>query len=372
MAPLQARHAILPTQTHDEFARESFASSMRKFFTEEVFPGNRRLYAEHLRPAFEAEHGRPPQTRKEVKDLMNGTFYYRAGTLLGRASQELLWDVVGESVERQLEDLKAKVPKGATLGTLRVNPNLEMPPYIEAVDIHVMPGNFHTEITEHDVYAGALYDRGVHVFSYGGLGEYNHALGEVFASFFKERFPELQPKRVLDMGCGCGFSTVPFKLAYPDAEVYGIDIGAPMVRYAHARAESLGVAIHFSQQNAAHTDFPDGYFDVVYSALVHHECPMKVIEETLHEGYRLLAPGGVMYHDGIKRKPDTDPFQQFLGSWFTNNNNEPFENAAREVDFEGSCIAAGFRPEDLFSGTREQVYLKGQLPPIPFRGAIKR
>jgi ubiquinone/menaquinone biosynthesis C-methylase UbiE len=372
MAQLQSRHAILPTQTHDEFARESFASSMRKFFTEEIFPGNRELYAKHLLPAFGADQGRPPQNRQEVKELMNGTFYYRAGSLLGRASQELLWDVVGESVERQLETLKSKVPKGKTLGSLRVNPDLQMPAYIEAVDIHVMPGNFHTEITADDVYAGALYDRGVHVFSYGGLGEYNHALGEVFASFFKQRFPDRKPKRVLDMGCGCGFSTVPFKLAYPDAEVYGIDTGAPMVRYAHARAESLGVAIHFSQQNAAATDFPDGYFDVVYSALLHHECPRKVIEATLREGYRLLAPGGVMFHDGSKPDPDTDPFQLFLSSWFTNNNNEPFENAAREVDFEGTCIAAGFLPGDIFYGEVEQVYLKGQLPPIPFRGAVKR
>jgi len=372
MSLLQAKHGILPSQTHDEFARESFASSMRKFFTEEVFPGNRKLYKDHLLPAFQAEHGRAPQSRNEVKELMNGTFYYRAGTLVGRASQELMWDVVGESVERQLDDLKARVPKGKTLGSLRVNPALEMPSYIEAVDIHVMPGNFQTEITDNDVFAGALYDRGVHVFSYGGLGEYNQGLGDAFAAFFKEKFPDMKPKRVLDMGCGCGFSTVPFKQAYPDAEVHGIDIGAPMVRYAHARAESMGIAIHYSQQNAVHTDFPDGYFDVVYSALMHHECPMKVIEGTLREGYRLLAPGGIMFHDGMRRKAHTDPLQLFLSSWFTNNINEPFTNATNDIDFENICVSAGFRREDLFHGEREQVYLKGQLPPIPFRGAIKR
>jgi ubiquinone/menaquinone biosynthesis C-methylase UbiE len=372
MTLLQARHAVLPEQTHDEFARESFASSMRKFFTEEVFPGNRRLYKERLLPGFEQRHGRAPGTRQEVKDLMNGTFYYRAGALLGRATQELLWDVVGESIERQLDTLKGKVPTGRTLGSLRVNPALEMPAYIEAVDIHVMPGNFQTEISDDDVFAGALYDRGVHVFSYGGLGPYNQGLGEAFVAYFKETFPEIVPKRVLDMGCGCGFSTVPFKAAYPDAEVHGIDIGAPMVRYAHARAESMGVGIHFSQQNAVSTDFPDSHFDVVYSSLVHHECPMAVIEGTLRESYRLLRPGGIMFHDGMRRKPDTDPFQLFLSSWFTNNINEPFTNATNEIDFEGICVSAGFKPQDLFHGQREQVYLKGQLPPIPFRGATRR
>jgi hypothetical protein len=44
---------------------------------------------------------------------------------------------------------------------LTLDPALAMPRYIEAVDIHVMPGNFQTETTRDDVYAGALYDRGV-------------------------------------------------------------------------------------------------------------------------------------------------------------------------------------------------------------------
>ena len=369
---LQARHAILPLQTHDEFARESFASSMRKFFTEEVFPGNRKLYQERLLPQFERTHGRAPESRREVKELMHGTFYYRAGTLLGRAAQELLWDVVGESVERQLDTLEAQVPRGPTLGSLQVDPALAMPAYVQAVDIHVMPGNFHTELGAGDVYAGALYDRGVHVFAYGGLGEWNQSLGETFVAFVREQFPALRPKRILDMGCGTGFSTLPFKDAFPEAEVYGIDIGAPMVRYAYARAESMGRAIHFSQQDAAHTTFPDGHFDLVFSALLHHELPAKVIQNTIAEAYRLLAPQGVMFHDGSRRPPDQDPFQAFLSSWFINNINEPFSNATNTLDFEAACRAAGFGAEDLFYGERASVYLKGQLPPVRFRGAIKR
>ena len=39
------------------------------------------------------------------------------------------------------------------------------------------PGNFHTEIRDDDVYAGALYDRGVYVFAFGGLGAQNEGLG---------------------------------------------------------------------------------------------------------------------------------------------------------------------------------------------------
>ena len=368
----QARHAMLPEQTHDEFAREGFAGSMRRFFTEELFPGNRELYRNRLLPAFEKKHGRPPKDVREVKDVMHDTFFYRGGSLLGRATQELVWDLVGESIERQIDVLKARMPKGKTLGSLTIQPDFKVPKYIQSVDIHAMPGNFHTELGPDDILAGALYDRGVYVFAYGGLGERNEALGEAFASFAKDRFPNLKPRRILDMGCGVGFSTLPFKAAYPDAEVYGVDVGAPTVRYAHARAEARGMAIHFSQQDAAHTNFPDGYFDLVFSALLHHEVPRETLEGTVRESYRLLAPGGVMFHDGIARKPETDPFQEFMSGWFTHNINEPFTNASLDTDFAQVCIDAGCRPEDLFTDQRETVYLKGQLPPIPFRGAIKR
>jgi SAM-dependent methyltransferase len=368
----QARHAILPEQSHDEFARESFAATMRRYFTEDLFPKNATLYHGLLKPTFEKAHGRPPRTRLEVKELMNGTFFYRASSLLGRATQELLWDLVGESIERQTDRLKSKLPAEKALGSLTIKPGVKIPDYIEAVDIHAMPGNFHTELCIDDIMAGALYDRGVFVFAYGGLGPNNDALGQMMAGFIKDKFPDMNPRRILDMGCGTGFSTLPLKEAFPEAEVYGIDIGAPMVRYAHARAESMGVPIHFSQQDATCTDFPDGHFDLITSMIVHHECPRDVIAGMVREGHRLLASGGIMVHDGARRPEDVDPFARFLSDWFTHNVNEPFSNHQGEMDFDQACRDAGFSTEDLFTGERETPYLKGQLPPFKFRGAVKR
>ena len=39
-------------------------------------------------------------------------------------------------------------------------------------------------------------------------------------------------------------------------------VGAPLLRYAHARAEMLGRKVHYSQQNAESLDFADGSFDL--------------------------------------------------------------------------------------------------------------
>ena len=368
---LQHQHAALPVADHDEFAREEFCACLRKLFTTELWPANRALYEQRMRPEFVARTGREPATLAECKQLMEESAAYRATNAIGRATQELLWDSVGESVERQLDTLVARArPRADDLGTLRLNPDLAIPRYIDSVDIHVMPGNFHTELGRDDVFAGALYDRGVHVFAFGGLGGLNDGMGQAAAAFFQERFPELKPRRILDMGCGPGFTTLPWKEAFPQAEVHGIDIGAPQVRHAHSRAEALGRAIHYSQQDASATDFPDGHFDIVVSLLLTHEMPVPVIRKTYHEAHRLLAPGGVMLHDAASSAP-LAAFEQLMQTWFAYNVNEPFSMGWRGLDHRRAIVEAGFDPAQCFTGQREAVYLKGQLPPVCFLGAVK-
>jgi ubiquinone/menaquinone biosynthesis C-methylase UbiE len=368
----QTAHAMLPHSSHDELARQQFVSSMRKMFTTELFPGIRELYERKKRPEFTARAGRDPANAAEVEDLLKESFYYRGANAFGRTAQELVWDVVGESIDRQIDALNDTArPKPGDLGTLRTDPDLPMPRYIQAVDIHAMPGNFHTELSPDDTFAGALYDRGVYFFSFGGLGDSNDAYGGAVCDMLKTRFPDLKPRRILDVGCGIGSLTLPLKDAFPDAEVYGIDIGAPMVRYAHGRAESLGRAIHFSQQDARHTDFPDGYFDVIASIIVTHEAPAPALRAMFKEAHRLLAPGGVMMHDGSFAKVDAKPIDALLGNWFAHNANEPFSVGFKRMDFADAFVEAGFAKEYLFSGSRPPVYLKGQLPDIQFIGAVR-
>ena len=368
---VQQSHAVLPRATHDEFAREEFIATLRKRFTTDIWPGTRKLYAEKAAPAFRARTGRDPETPREAYDALNETFYFRAGNLVGRAAQELIWDTVGDSIERQLDTLieEAK-PRPGDKGTVRTNPDLQIPRYIDAVDIHAMPGNFHTELRPDDVYAGALYDRGVYVFAFGGLGAQNEGLGATTAAFVRETFPDLRPRRILDLGCGPGFTTLPWKDAYPDAEVHGVDVGAPQVRYAHGRAESLGYEVHFSQQDAARLEFEDGYFDVVCSLLVTHEMPAPHIRGMFAECHRVLATGGICVHDGGYPAPVT-PIDNVMSNWFNENANEPFAVGMRRLDMDAELLAAGFQQDKLFHGQKEPVYLKGHLPPASFIGAVR-
>jgi ubiquinone/menaquinone biosynthesis C-methylase UbiE len=368
----QAEHAVLPQATHDEFAREEFCASLRKLFTTRLWPGCRELYEKQQLALFRQRHGRDPASAAEVLELMRESYYYRATNLLGRTAQEMVWDTVGESIERQLDVLNRKAkPKRREKGTLTLDPAMTMPRYMKAVDIHVMPGNFHGDRSPDDTYAGALYDRGVYVFAFGGLGKLNDNYGHAIAAFIKERFPEFKPRRILEIGCGTGMATLPVAQAFPKAEMHAIDVGAALLRYAHARAESLGVPVHFTQADASHMSYPDAHFDLVYSIIVTHECPVPVLRLMLKEVHRVLRPGGIMLHDGYFDPPPLSPIDEVMNTWFAVNANEPFSRGFRRFDFRKAFVASGFAPDSLFSGSREAVYLKGQLPPVSFVGAVK-
>jgi SAM-dependent methyltransferase len=368
----QSKHALLSRPNADELGRESFLAAMRRFLITDLYEGNEVAYRRRQLPSFRKAHGRDPATVREVKGLMESDPYYRAFCLLNRATQELLWDTVGESVERQLPDLiEAARHVASAGGTLTLDPDFQLPEYARKVDIHVMPGSFHNEIAPDDVYAGAVYDRGVYIYAYGGLGEHNAGLGEATVACVKQRFPDLAPRRILDLGCGAGMSTLPLAAAYPDAAIYAVDIAAPMLRYAHGRSEALGVAVHYSQQNAGHTNFEDGSFDLVVSNLLLHEIPQKLTRQIIAECHRLLAPGGAHVHNDMVGWPE-EPFQEFMAEWNGHHNNEPFERGSGTLDWVAACIEAGFAREDIFLQPVEAAYMSEQLAFVGYRGAKRR
>jgi 2-polyprenyl-3-methyl-5-hydroxy-6-metoxy-1,4-benzoquinol methylase len=368
---LQTPHALLSRPTVDEFGRESFLASMRQFLITELYNGNEIAYRKRQVPAFTARHGRPPETYLEVKSVMEPDPFFRAFSLLNRATQELLWDTVGESVARQLpalRDAASHLPDAG--GTLTLDPHFVLPDYYTKVDVHVMPGSFHKELETDDMYAGAVYDRGVYLYAYGGLGPQNDGLGVATLGCVQRRFPTLRPLRILDMGCGCGMSTLPFAAAYPNAQITACDLAAPMLRYAHGRAESLGVKIDFIQANAAETGLPAASFDLIVSTIMLHEMPQKICRQVIAECHRLLTPAGVMVHNDMVGWP-TDPFQEFMAEWNAHHNNEVFERGSGTLDFRAACADAGFPADSVFLEPVSAAYMSEQLAYVGFRGAMK-
>ena len=353
----QHKHAILQEPNHDELARQQFVRSFKEHLVAQVHPGNRLAYEHRVKPAFVKQHGREPENRFEIRDVMGEDPHYRMFSALLRTSQEMMWSASQQPVQRNLDDLIKKAKDtGSAGGSLRLDPDLEIPRYHKAVDIHCQPGGYHTEVTEDDVAPGAVYDRAVFIYAMGQMGPDNADMGGSTVAWIKENYPDFEPARILDMGCAVGHSTVPYAQGWSDAEVHAIDVAAPMLRYAHARAESLGAKIHFSQQNAEQTDFADASFDLVVSHILLHETSEKAIRRVISECHRVLKPGGLMIHAETPPYKDLQAFDAFMLDWDTRNNNEPFWGRSHDIDYVELSRNAGFHPETVFEVMAPSAY----------------
>ena len=217
-----------------------------------------------------------------------------------------------------------------------------------------------TELAPNDVAAGAIYDRAVYLYAMGRMGPFNDDIGASLAAYIEATWPDFRPKRILDLGCSVGHSTIPYKERFPDAEIHAVDVGAPMLRHAHRRAESLGHAIHFSQQNAEALDFEDGSFDLIVSHILLHETSAKAIRNIMSECHRLLAPGGLMLHGEVPQYHGMDPYDAFILDWDTYNNNEPFWGTVHDMDLEALAVDVGFSRDQLVDAFAPSAFAEAE------------
>ena len=341
------QHAMLPLPNHDEQARQDFVSDLRGHLSGKLMPGTYAVYQSRVEPEFRAEHGRTPADQDEVRHAMTRDPYYQFWSALQRRSQELLWESVIDPTERELPALinrsKHLAKRGHTAktrGTLRLNSALPLPKYHAAVDIHLQPGGYHSDFAADDVAAGVVYDKGINLYMGGALGPENNLMGDTLVAYLHEKHSAFKPTRILDMGCAIGNSTLIWGRAFPRADLHGIDVGAPVLRYAHARAQALGVRAHFSQQNAECTDFASGSFDLIVSHITLHETSKSALVKVLRECHRLLRPGGLMLHLEIPRGKTI--IEKFMHNWDSYNNNETFSRYMTDIDLQAEAVKGGF------------------------------
>ena len=331
----QRKHAMLPKATHDEASRQEFAKSLKQFVQESCCPGlqpvftraPRQIRAKPWSRAGGSPRDSPRDGPRSLFPALRVDQSHRAGTAVGIGDQYFdRAPIAGVECARrsacpQLRSRSSKIPEG-----------FQTPRYVTAIDIHCMPGGYAGEVAPDDIATGALYDRGVYLYAMGYMGPQNDDMGRSVCNYIKRKLAGFSPRRILDMGCTVGHSTLPFKELFPDAEVWGIDVAAPQVRYAHARAAGMGLDVNFAQMNAEKTSFAEASFDLVVSHILLHETSSKAMPRIFRECYRLLAPGGYMIHADLPPFDTMDPFTQFILDNETWYNNEPFWGAMREMD----------------------------------------
>ena len=345
------RHSLLPEATHDDSARMNFLANLFTHIGAVLYPGVPAAYEARVKPAFDKKHGRDPATSVEVRDAMKPEFAYQFWSAVRRNTQECRQQVGRELVFHQIEDLVERAKEmNAGSNRLRLDPSVEVPRYLSEVDNHAMPGSYYSEVIPDDISAPANYESGHYTTVSGGTGPKSDLVGRTMAKWLKEAHPDFQPKRIVDMGAGAGFNTLPLAETYPDAEVWAVDVAAPMLRYGHARAKEMGVEnIIFQQANAATVEIDAGSADLVLSAMFFHETSTKAMKALLKKGHDLLVPGGMMLHmEQPNFDPDTSPFEKFIRDWDSWYNAEPFWAKLHTMDVEEEMIEAGFEPDDMF------------------------
>lgn len=348
-ADTQRRTDLLVTGSRDDLMRQNFSMGLKSFIQGRLLPGLTPVFEGRASSAYKREHGHVPTDRHAIRSAMVVDPYFQAYASTNRVAQELIWESVLAPLSRDAAsiDKTASARSGRASARLETSEDFDVPRYVSAIDIHCMPGGYAPSAAPDSVSAGALYDRGVYLYSMGMMGPDNDDMGRSVCNYIKRRMPDFAPVDILDMGCTVGHSTLPYKEEFPDANVTGIDVAAPCLRYAHARAEAMGQDVAFLQRNAEATGFEDASFDLIVSHIMLHETSGKAMPQIFRECYRLLKPGGVMIHADLPPFEKMGPFMQFILDNETYYNNEPFWGAMRQMDQIGLAVGAGFVVDDV-------------------------
>ncbi len=110
------------------------------------------------------------------------------------------------------------------------------------------------------------------------------------------RFNEARGSRVLEIGVGLGADHQQF--AEAGACLWGIDLTERAIEHTRHRLGTFGLVSELSVGDAENLDFPDEFFDRVYSWGVLHHSPNT--EKAISEIWRVLRRGGsasiMIYH----------------------------------------------------------------------------
>ncbi len=336
-------HDLAVRPTRDELAAQDFTSSLRGHILNHM--------AATLKTRFETEIAprlpEPPADGRAVHAALRPDPYFRFYTALRIGAQEMVWASVNAAVDRDAPRLAATAERLAATGSgrLTLDPGLAVPRNVAAIDVHHMPGSY---AGGDGLTAGATYENGLSVFSFGLMGDNLDDIGTSSAFWLRRTHPDFAPAAILDLGCSVGHQTLPWKRAYPDAHVTGIDVAAPCLRYAHGRAQAQGVDVHFVQADATALPWPDASFDLVYSSMFLHELPLKDIDKVFAEIRRVLKPGGLMLHYELPPNNQLSAYDGFYLDWDCWYNNEPFYKGYRDQDPALLCAAAGFAASGFF------------------------
>ncbi len=146
-------------------------------------------------------------------------------------------------------------------------------------------------------------------------------LQQEVGSRFIEQLPlfKIEPRRILDLGCGTGHITQALSSHYPRASITSLDLAVGMVKMTRERNRSPRFNLwnrlrgrsghHFLVGDAESLPLADNSFDLIASNLTFQWC--SDLPRLFAEIQRVLAPGGLLLFTTLG--PDT--LKELRASW---------------------------------------------------------
>ncbi len=289
--------------------------------------------------AVAAGDGAPPADWRDAQDVLDGLTEFQLYSWCFRNLQRFkyhrpglgIFATTGAQRERLVAGLDDAVDPREP-GSLRLAPDLQLPHYFRCVPFHQ-----HTGGVTNDALDGLRYELGrrTTVPSHGDPSG-------IYRLLFEQLPADRAYPRVLDWGTGHGAGLIAWQALHPQSECHGVDLSAPCLLLARRRALEAGMALHYSQQDLEHLDFPDGHFDLVFFNFMLHELPPTHLPALLREACRVLAPGGLYFGAEFHLRPG-DPFQNVLQRSHAWLNNETYATPWYDTPIERLAHEAGFR-----------------------------
>ena len=337
------RHAVLPHLSQDEQARLDALTHLNHFLAQGVVPA--------LRARFEqAAAATPPTNREQAWALLERDPCYAIWSQLRRSSMEVRQRRNFDTALRQREDLADACREAlADARPVELDPGFQPPRYLTDIHAHLLPGGYLTDLGPDDVTVGAAYETSSYSVVPGRSGPHNDGAGRALAHWLMTRFPSFRPARILDLGCGPGLNTCAVARAFPETEIVAIDASPALLRYAAARAASLGIHnVRWVQADIEHVPEHLGPVDLAYTSIVLHETSHDALRHVFRGCHARLAPGGLTLHIEQPAYHDRPWFEQCMRDWDGRYNNENFWSQLYQLDLSEELALAGFTPARIF------------------------
>ena len=183
-------------------ARIDFALGLRQHWANALYGKLREQYDARI-----AETGARPRTGEDAGPIIEQLPLYPAFAWFERNEQKMKWRAVTAACEADRVALEAALnePVRSPIGSLELDPSLELPDYYRDTEFHIQPGG----VWSRDLNA-LIYELGAKVIFLGKNDDY------AFHKLFTAKAVVGDDYRaILDLGCGFGKSTRPFVDRFP-------------------------------------------------------------------------------------------------------------------------------------------------------------